>query len=408
MNNKVLYLEGFSGISGDMTVGALLDLGGSREKLENVLKKLPLDGAKIEISRKKSYGLEGCDFDVILPEHHEHEHHHAHGHSHGHVHRHLADIFAILDHAKLPERAESLAKKIFTLLAESEAKAHGISVEEVHFHEVGAVDSIVDIVSAAVLIDDLGITDCIVTGLSEGSGTVHCQHGTLPVPVPAVVNIAERFGIPLRPTDRCGEMITPTGIAIAAALRTRCTLPRTYQILKSGIGLGKRDFGGPNFLRALLISEQEYPEEQIWVLETNIDDSSGETLGYAMEELFSAGAKDVVYLPCYMKKNRPGTLLKVIAEEAKIPALEQVIFRETTAIGLRKYPVERCCMDREILSVDTKFGAVEVKHCTYLEISRFYPEFESVKAAAISSGSALNEVFEEAIRCAKAAYANKN
>lgn len=391
--SKILYLEGASGISGDMTVAALLDLGGNREHLAECLKSLQLDEFDYEISRKKSYGLEGCDFNVILHHAHHHEHHH-------HCHRHLSDIREILEKAALPERAKSLAVKIFNIIAEAEAKAHGCSIDEVHFHEVGAIDSIVDIVSAAVLIDDLGIEECIVTGLSEGTGTVRCQHGELPIPVPAVVNIAQSSGIPLRVTDAKGEMITPTGIAIAAALRTSSKLPQEYVIEKIGIGLGKRDFGRPNILRAMLLSAEASPEK-IYVLESNIDDSTGEVLGFAMEELFAAGAKDVIYQPCFMKKNRPAVLLKVIAAEKDLAKIEKTIFRCTTTIGLRKYPVDRVCMDRQLMKVQTYVGEVEVKRCSYEGIIRYYPEFESVKRAAKGSGIPIQEVFEEAARKAK-------
>lgn len=391
--SKILYLEGASGISGDMTVAALLDLGGNREHLAECLKSLQLDEFDYEISRKKSYGLEGCDFNVILHHAHHHEHHH-------HCHRHLSDIREILEKAALPERAKSLAVKIFNIIAEAEAKAHGCSIDEVHFHEVGAIDSIVDIVSAAVLIDDLGIEECIVTGLSEGTGTVRCQHGELPIPVPAVVNIAQSSGIPLRVTDAKGEMITPTGIAIAAALRTSSKLPQEYVIEKIGIGLGKRDFGRPNILRAMLLSAEASPEK-IYVLESNIDDSTGEVLGFAMEELFAAGAKDVIYQPCFMKKNRPAVLLKVIAAEKDLPKIEKTIFRCTTTIGLRKYPVDRVCMDRQLMKVQTSVGEVEVKRCSYEGIIRYYPEFESVKQAVKESGIPIQEVFEEAARKAK-------
>ena len=392
----ILYLEGASGISGDMTVAALLDLGGNREHLAECLKSLQLDEFDYEISRKKSYGLEGCDFDVIL--HHEHPHEH-HGHHH-HCHRHLSDIREILAKAALPVRAKALAEKIFDIIAAAEAKAHGCSVEEVHFHEVGAVDSIVDIVSAAVLIDDLGIEDCIVTGLSEGTGTVHCQHGELPVPVPAVVNIAQASGIPLRMTDTKGEMITPTGIAIAAALRTREKLPQEYTIEKIGIGLGKRDFGRPNILRAMLLNEAVSPEK-IYVLECNIDDSTGEMLGFAMEEIFTAGAKDVIYQPCFMKKNRPAVLLKVIVAEKDLPEIEKTIFRCTTTIGLRKYPVERVCMERKLMKVKISVGEIDVKRCSFDGIVRYYPEFESIKEAAKKNGGAIQEIFEEAALAAK-------
>ena len=226
---KLLYLEGSSGISGDMMVGALLDLGANWKKLDSVLKSLHLEEVDYSISRKNSYGIDGCDFEVHLHEHH-HEHHHEH--------RNLADIYEVINRGKMTARAQELAKKIFLIVAEAESKAHGKPIEQVHFHEVGAVDSIVDIVSAAVLIDDLEITDCVVTGLTEGNGTVHCQHGDLPVPVPAVLNIASAYTVPLRTSNVNGEMVTPTGIAIAAALRTRTALPRQYTVSKIGIGMG--------------------------------------------------------------------------------------------------------------------------------------------------------------------------
>lgn len=254
--NKLLYLEGASGISGDMTVAALLDLGANETKLSAVLENLCLEGFRWQISRKKSYGIEGCDFDVILDDHHHHHHEHDGHHHHHHEHRNLTDVYEVIGRGEMTDGARELARRIFRIVAEAEAKAHGCPIDEVHFHEVGAIDSIADIVAAAVLVDDLGITDCIVTGLTEGSGFVHCQHGDLPVPVPAVLNIAQMYGIPFRPSTVQGEMVTPTGIAIAAALRTRDTLPSRYIVEKTGIGLGKRDFGRANLLRAMILHEE--------------------------------------------------------------------------------------------------------------------------------------------------------
>ena len=261
----MLYIEGAAGISGDMTVGALLSLGASAEKLKSVLGSLGLEGEfSYEISQKASYGIAGTDFDVILPHRHHHCHHghhgeYGHGHCHGrghgrpHEHRNLADVEAIIDRGEMSDRARALAKKAFRLVADAEATAHGKPVEEVHFHEVGAVDSIVDIVSAAVLFDDLGETECVVAGLTEGSGTVMCAHGELPVPVPAVVNIAAATGVPLRTSSANGECVTPTGIALAAVFRTHCALPPAYRVLGVGTGLGKRDFGRPAILRIMKI-----------------------------------------------------------------------------------------------------------------------------------------------------------
>ena len=253
----MLYIEGAAGISGDMTVGALLSLGASRERLKTVLDSLKLgDEFSYVISEKASYGIAGTDFDVILPHRH-HHHGHAHHHHHHHEHRNLADVEAVIDRGEMSDRARALAKKAFRFVAEAEAKAHGKPLDEVHFHEVGAIDSIVDIVSAAVLFDDLGETECVVAGLTEGSGTVMCAHGELPVPVPAVLNIAAATGVPLRVSDTKGECVTPTGIALAAAFRTRETLPAAYRVKGVGIGLGKRDYGRPAILRIMKIEAAE-------------------------------------------------------------------------------------------------------------------------------------------------------
>lgn len=398
MENKLLYLEGASGISGDMTVAALLDLGVSREKLDAVLKSMNLEGFEYQVSRKSSYGIAGTDFDVILHDHHHHEHEHEHGHHHEH--RNLDDVCAVIDRGTMTDGARELAKKIFRIVAEAESKAHGVPVSEVHFHEVGAIDSIVDIVSAAVLIDDLGIRECVVTGLAEGSGYVHCQHGDLPVPVPAVLNIAQAHGIALRTSAANGEMVTPTGIAIAAALRTRDRLPAEYKVEKVGIGLGKRDFGRANILRIMILEETVDPE-QMYVLETNIDDATGETLGLALEKLMAAGASDAHFLPCFMKKNRPAYLLRVIAAAPEIPALERIIFESTTTIGMRKLPVDRTCMDREIRTVELPFGTVSVKRCTWNGVVRNYPEYESVRALAERTGKEFQLVFALAKQAAE-------
>ena len=406
---KLLYLEGASGISGDMTVGALLDLGADREKLDAVLKSLQLEGFEYAITRKASHGIEGCDFDVIL--HHEHDHHHGHGHEHHehghhehghdhhHEHRNLADVYAVIDRGTMTDQARELAKKIFRIVAEAESKAHGKPVDQVHFHEVGAIDSIVDIVSVAVLVADLGITGCVVTGLTEGNGTVYCQHGDLPVPVPAVLNIAEANAIPLRRSEVRGEMVTPTGIAIAAALRTQKELPMKYTVSKVGIGLGKRDFGHANILRAMLLETEPDPE-QIYMLETNIDDSTGEELGQALEKLMAAGARDAHFIPCFMKKNRPAYLLRVLTDPAHLEIMEKIIFESTTTIGLRKMPIERTVMDRRNITLQLPFGEFQAKKCTWNSVTRCYPEYESVKKLAEQTGLDFQTVYAEAKKLA--------
>lgn len=254
----MLYIEGSAGISGDMTVGALLSLGASADRLRVALGSLGLgDEFSYVVSEKSSHGIAGTDFNVILP--HSHCHHHdaglGHVHHRHHEHRNLADVEAIIDRGELSDNARMLAKRAFRFVAEAESKAHGKPLDEVHFHEVGAIDSIVDVVSAAVLFDDIGDAECVVTGLTEGGGTVTCAHGELPVPVPAVLNIAMSSGIPLRPSDTKGECVTPTGIALAATFRTRSELPPAYRVVGIGTGLGKRDYGRPAILRILKIEE---------------------------------------------------------------------------------------------------------------------------------------------------------
>lgn len=401
---KYLYFDGHCGISGDMTVAALLDLGADKAKLDKAIASLNLEGFHYHIGRKESYSIAGMDFDVHLHHHdepheehyHEHGHHHGedNGHCHHHEHRHLSDVYAILDRADISAKARELAKKIFWIVAQAEAKAHGVALEEVHFHEVGAIDSIVDIMAAAVLLDDLGVDKVIVPHLSEGTGTIMCQHGELPVPVPAVLNIAEAHGIVLKATDNKGEMVTPTGIAILAALKPETKLPELYKIVKSGIGLGKRDFGHANFLRVMIVEDvADEDDEKVYVLESNIDDCSAEALGLAMEKIFAAGAYDVHFEPCYMKKNRPAYILRAVVAADKLEAVEYAVFAYTTTIGLRKYAVERTCMSREKMVVKLKFGEVEVKVSRYKDIVRCMPEYESVKKLAEASGEDFGFVF---------------
>ena len=398
---KTLYLECYSGISGDMTVGALLDLGADQRLLEEQLRSLPVSGFEIEISRVKKSGLDACDFRVILDkEHenhdhdneylyghghkHEHEHHHHHAHTHDHIHRGLPEIREIILHSGITERAKKTALAIFQVLAEAEAKAHGTSIDEVHFHEVGAVDSIVDIVAAAVCLDNLAVDEVIVPELYEGRGTVRCQHGIIPVPVPAVVHIAGEHGITLHMTDTEAELVTPTGAAIVAAVRTADRLPKRYKILRTGMGAGKRDYGRASILRGMLIEpDTEEAADFVYKLESNIDDCTGEALGYVMDRLFEAGARDVNYIPVYMKKNRPAYQLNVLCSEETVPRIEEIIFKETTTIGIRRVRMERTVMRREIRTLATSLGEAKVKVCRLgCSDIRVYPEYES--AADIS------------------------
>ena len=395
---KTLYLEGASGISGDMTVGALLDLGGDESAMRAALASMPFDGYGLTVEKVRRWGLAGTSFDVHL--HHAGHAHDGHGHHH-HEHRHLADVYALIDAGRLTDRARALARKAFSIVAEAEAEAHGSSVEEVHFHEVGAVDSICDIVAAAVLFDGLGVSDCVVTGLSEGQGLIECAHGALPVPVPAVLNIAKAHGIPLRLGTEDTELVTPTGIALAAAFRTQTALPAQFRAVKTGVGFGTREIGRANCLRAMLIepcSAVRAEGDEVVVLEANVDDATGEELGVAMEALFAAGARDCHFTPCFMKKNRPGWLVRVIADADRVPELEMTLFRTTSTIGVRRYRAERTTMARETVRVPVEGGEVDVKRCTFGGLERRYPEAESVKALAARTGRPFRDIYIEAAR----------
>lgn len=420
---QTLYLECSSGISGDMVVAALLDLGADEKVLRKALESLPVKGFEIEISRVKKSGLDACDFNVKLDKHHEnhdhdmeylhghhhshhheketHEHHHKdevhehchtqgeHAHEH-HEHRGLPEIETIIQKAGISERAKTMSCHIFRILAEAEAKAHGTSMEQVHFHEVGAVDSIVDIVAAAVCLDNLDIDHVIVPYICEGRGTVRCQHGILPIPVPAVVNIMEAHQLPVRITEVEGELVTPTGAAIVAAIKTGQVLPEQFTLKRTGMGAGKRSYERPSILRAMLIEKKEDVKgtkkeikDTIYKLETNIDDCTGEMLGYVMDRLMEAGARDVHFIPIYMKKNRPAYELAVICDEYKIEELEQIIFEETTTIGIRRVKYTRTVLQREDASMMLKEGELKVKKCTLPDGQiRFYPEYDSAAILA--------------------------
>lgn len=445
---QTLYLECAAGISGDMAVAALLDLGASEQALADALASLPVQGFETRVSRVKKAGLDCCDFAVILDEAHEnhdhdmaylhgetaghtpnHEHGHAHedGHEHAHhherhhhhhEHRGMPEIAAIINGAALSERAKATALRIFDVIARAEAKAHGVSADQVHFHEVGAVDSIVDVVAVAVCLDNLDITDVVVTHLCEGTGTVRCQHGVLPVPVPAVANIVEEAGIPLSIQNVQGEFVTPTGAAIAAAIRTKNALPERFAIRKTGWGAGKRTYERPSLLRAMVIEAQDANSVDpvgsatpatpaaagpfVWKLETEVDDCSGEALGFVLESLFDAGAREAHFQPVFMKKNRPGYQIQALCAERDIPALEAVLFEHATTIGIRRTPMQRTVLPREIRQVETAFGPARVKEVVLPSgETRAYPEHDDVAAICRDHGVS----YQEAVRAVLAAIA---
>lgn len=421
---RTLYMQCSSGISGDMTAAALLDLGADRQGLLAMLESVPVKGWHVEIGRRDKSGIDACDFDVVLDKH-------------PHTHRHPADIYEIIQGTCASPEVKRLARRMFEIVAEAEAKAHGIPVEEVHFHEVGAVDSIVDILSAAYLIESLDIDRAVISPLTEGCGQVKCQHGLLPVPVPAVLNIVQAQGLELRLTEEPGEMVTPTGAAIAAALREygkgsgAGQRPPEGRLLAVGTGSGKKDFSHANVLRAMLFEEEaegkrqrhgeaepcnrnssdkgngSFPEKEkqegacggsedfLWVLETDIDDCTGEALGFVAELLMEAGARDVTMIPVYMKKNRPACRLSVLCREEERESLEDLIFLHTTTIGIRRHEVLRRALKRELLTVETSQGAVRVKKIARPSGTVWMPEYDSVREISRGNGRGFTELYQD-------------
>ncbi len=464
-----LYLDCTCGISGDMTAAALLDAGASEERLRAALASLPVAGYELRIGRVRKAGLDCCDFDVVLDaahENHDHDmaylhghdatdahahepgHHRAHHHDHAchhHEHRAPADLDAIIDAGSLAPGARALAHRMVDVLAHAEAKAHGVPLDAVRFHEVGAVDSIVDIVSVAVLVDDLGVDRVIVPRLVDGHGTIRCQHGVIPVPVPATMNIVEQHGLPLSVCDTEGELVTPTGAAVVAALHAEFELPDRFRVLRCGLGAGKRTYDRPSIVRALIIEELPAQDARapqalaetmqqnaapsgtplpgaaapavastpadnvpaqiagavapaanvpaptiddahpgpIVRLECDIDDASGEVLAYAAEQLRAAGAREVHWTPIFSKKGRPAWQLQVIALPEDVERLEAVIFAETTTIGIRRWTCERTVLARTTGTVQTPWGPVRTKTVTLPDGStRTTPEYEDAATLA--------------------------
>ncbi len=436
--SKTLYLDCSTGISGDMFVASMIDLGADVDVLNEVLNSLPVSGFRTEIKKVIKSGIEACDFDVILEEDnhdhdmeylyghehelddhhhhdHDHEHHHDHEHDHDHDHNHdhhdhehhhhhhehrgMKEITEIINGAQMSDSARALSLKIFDIIAEAESKAHGIPKNEVHFHEVGAVDSIVDVISAAVLFDNLGFDQVIIPYLGEGQGSVRAAHGILSVPVPAVTHIVEASDLSLQIQNQKGELVTPTGAAIAAAIMTSDTLPEAFGINAIGIGAGKRAYKRPSMVRAMDIKVKEESNDTIIKLESTIDDITGEELGYVMELLMDHGARDVHYIPVFMKKNRPAYELVVLCKEENLNTITSLIFENTTTIGMRKEKMERVILPRASRSVMTDLGIVDLKVVTLPDGTvREYPEYESLKAIAKVMGMSIIDVKRKVLK----------
>lgn len=396
---RIAYFDCFSGASGDMILGACLGAGLSLEDLQRELSGLGLGGYSLRAERIKKQGFAATQFDVAIEP------------GADKPHRHLKHIREILDNSRLSELVRGRALAIFMRLAQAEAEAHGSTIEKVHFHEVGAIDAIVDITGACIALDKLGIDKVYCSSIPTGNGTVQCEHGVMPVPAPGTAALLK--GVPLAACDEPGELTTPTGAAILTTLAAGYGPMPGMTIEAIGIGSGRRDGQTrPNILRVFVGEAAESASvepspagsageesDEILVIETNLDDVSGEIVGYVYDRLFEAGALDVFTSPIYMKKNRPATLLTVLAAPTQRQKIEAVLFRETATLGVRRHVVQRSKLSRHIEEVTTPAGTIRVKVGRRGgELVSASPEFEDCRRAAAASGRALIDIMDEAMR----------
>ncbi len=381
---KILYYDCFAGISGDMNLGALIDLGVDPDFLIAELQKLRIEGFHLEIQKDIRRGISGTKATVVI-ENPENE-----------KHRHLRHVEELINQSSLSAEVKSRSLKIFDLIAEAEAKVHNISKQAVHFHEVGALDSIADIVGAAICLDFLKVDKVMSSPIQLGGGMVKCAHGLMPVPAPATALIVQ--GVPVRTGLVQHEATTPTGAAILVATVDEFIDQIIFRIKKTGYGIGQRDISEvPNVLRVYLSEENENTNpaqlEEARILECNIDDMNPEWYDHLFTLLFEAGASDVFLTPIIMKKSRPANMLSVLCPVTLIPEMKSIIFNNSTTIGIREYAVAKTVLERTAKVIETELGTVRVK-CSYFngrEI-RFKPEFEDLKNLATQHGLSLNEV----------------
>ena len=437
---KTLYLDLSSGISGDMFVAALIDLGVEASQLEQRLGKLGLDGYHLHVKRGHKGSLEGVKFDVHLSGDHDHSghshaHNHSHGHSHDHPHEHshepserrsvgaserggehgrdFAQIRQLITESRLSDWVKQKAVAVFQRLAVAEGRIHGLPPEQVSFHEVGAVDSIVDIVGACIALEMLGQPRVLASPVVEGTGWVECAHGRLPIPAPATLAILGSRGIALSQCDEPNELVTPTGAALLAEFVETFGPLRGLVAEKIGYGLGTRDNARRlNALRAILGEQRveeratdaqaeahDWETDTIAVLETNLDDINAEILGHFVETALEAGALDVFHTAIQMKKNRPGVLLTVLCAEVEAGKFCELLVRETSTFGIRRYSAERRKLRREFITVKTAHGSVSVKLGKLDgKVLQAAPEFESCKKLAKQTGVPIKEVYDAALR----------
>jgi len=387
---KSAYLDAFSGLSGDMLVGAILDCGAEFSALERAIASLGVTGYRLSSRRRVVSGISALKFDVEVAE--------------AQPERDLGEICAMIERASaLPDAAKRRAVAIFQALAEAEAKIHHTTPDRVYFHEVGAVDSIIDVVGTAWGLDALGVGDVMVSALPMGAGFTRSRHGIIPVPAPATAELLA--GFPVKLGDGAAEMVTPTGAAVVKALARPAALPLAFECERIGYGAGTRTLADrPNVLRMLLGRERtRFETDDMVEISANIDDLNPQIYDYVVERLFAAGARDVTITPTMMKKGRPGVVLGVIAEGADRDALAEIVFAETSTIGLRFHPVSRLKLHREIREVETRFGKIRVKASGAhgAPPATISPEYDDCRRAALEHKVALRSVIEEAREAAR-------
>jgi pyridinium-3,5-bisthiocarboxylic acid mononucleotide nickel chelatase len=454
-NSKTLYLDLFSGVSGDMFVGALIDLGVDFDQLQSELRKLPLPDYHLHCARRQKALIAGVKFDVHLRHLHEHPHTHPDGTTHAHPHEHhlephrhethadqthehphpadpsidhshphphpqnhahphpeadrdFRQIRRLIQESRLSDWVKQRAIAVFERIAIAEGQIHGLPPDQVHFHEVGAVDSIVDIVGACIALDALGQPRVLASTVTEGTGWVRCAHGRFPLPTPATLAILGRRGVPLSQCDEPNELVTPTGAALLAEFAESFGPMQSLVAHKIGYGLGSREHQTrPNVLRAILGScaapdqslSHDWETDTVSVLQTNLDDINAEWLGHFVSHTLEAGALDVFHTPVQMKKNRPGVLLTVLCETTRTDRFAELILRETTAFGVRSHTVQRRKLRRESDTVSTPFGTVTVKHGRLDgQTLQYTPEYESCRQIAEQAGVPLKTVYEAVLR----------
>jgi pyridinium-3,5-bisthiocarboxylic acid mononucleotide nickel chelatase len=378
---KVLYYDCFSGISGDMNLGAMIDSGVDPDYLIGELGKLNLKGWELKVEKDQRHGISGTK--VTVKTRHEHSH------------RHLLDIEEIIDKSDLGNENKTLSKKIFLKLAEAEAKVHGIALQKVHFHEVGAVDSIIDIVGAAICYNALNIEEVYISTIELGGGMVKCDHGTLPVPAPATSELLRNIPVSLGGVDF--EATTPTGAAIVSTLGKYFDKKPVLKIKKTAHGIGQKDHHDiPNILRIFIGDTEDLPKKdnEALVLECNIDDMNPEFYEYVSEKLFAAGASEVFLTNIIMKKGRPGTIISIVCDKKVSENIKGVLFRESTTLGIREFPFIRNPLTSKFEKVETKYGFVTVKRSFYngQEVS-FKPEYSECREYASKTGIPLKILY---------------